>query len=178
MDESEKWDARLAYPLSYDCPPSFEVLPSLHYIIYLLFFFLPHFHAEIFYIVLVRCTTFLPFFPLLLFKVSLLVSHNYRTQAYMSPRLALDSVGWSRCIGTAIMEMPNLIPSITELHPQWLTNPPILECLRILCCGAHPSNIIALSPTLLRNPSHNASSMALSSPKGNLTTSEIHPTAC
>lgn len=115
MDESENWDARLAYPLSYACPPSYEVLPS--FTLYL-------FSAQL----------FLPFFPLLLFQ-GYLACFSQLPHLRLSPPLALHAVGWSRCIGAAIMEMLNLTPSITELHPQWLMNPPILECLRILCCG-------------------------------------------
>ncbi|KAH0465011.1 hypothetical protein IEQ34_005114 [Dendrobium chrysotoxum] len=47
--------------------------------------------------------------------------------------------GWSSCRGIAIIGTPCLIPSITELHPQWVTKPPTLGCAKILFCGAHPS---------------------------------------
>nr|GMC92650.1 Os06g0343500 protein [Ipomoea batatas] len=63
---------------------------------------------------------------------------------------------------------------MTELQPQWLTNPPILECSRIIPCGAHPSTNFPRSPTLSRYPAGRASSIALgfspASAAGNLIT--------
>ncbi|GER56346.1 Na(+)-translocating NADH-quinone reductasesubunit F [Striga asiatica] len=60
--------------------------------------------------------------------------------------------------------------SINELHPQWLTNPPVLRCASTSACGAHPTTTIPLSPTLPRNPSGRASSRGIDPSAGNRTT--------
>ncbi|RXI06525.1 hypothetical protein DVH24_025661 [Malus domestica] len=84
---------------------------------------------------------------------------------------SLALTGWSSCIGMAIIGTPNLMLSNTELHPQWLTNPPTLGCCNIFACGAQPSTIIPLSPTLSTNHFGNTSStFVVLSSLGNLIT--------
>ncbi|VFQ76710.1 unnamed protein product [Cuscuta campestris] len=83
--------------------------------------------------------------------LSTAVPDNFHCHPYLSASLAFT--GWSICMGMAMIGTPYFMPSMTELLPQWLTNPLMLGCSKIFACGATPVTTKPLSPTLSKNPS-------------------------
>ncbi|KAL0920346.1 hypothetical protein M5K25_009474 [Dendrobium thyrsiflorum] len=61
-------------------------------------------------------------------------------------------LGWSICIGHAMIGTPKLKLSITEFQPQWLTKAAVDGCANMSTCGAHPFIIIPNPSISSSNP--------------------------
>ncbi|KAJ6851801.1 flavanone 7-O-glucoside 2''-O-beta-L-rhamnosyltransferase-like [Iris pallida] len=85
-------------------------------------------------------------------------------------------MGWSSCIGRATIGTPNLIASMTELHPQCERKPPILGWVSISLWGAHPvrtkptSRVLSMNPQGINGLTLSSSSSSSPTALGNLIT--------